>query len=166
MTEVAIQVSLPLVGQRIKRKEDLRLIIGKGHYLDDLKLPGMHYVALLRSPYAHAKIKSMDVSKAMSHRGVVAVVTGKDVVELSNPMVPAPSIPVKPYCMAVDKVRFVGEPVAAVVAKDRYTAEDAIEEIEVEYEPIQHVHTIEEPIAPDSSIEHEEVGTNLAWGKK
>jgi 2-furoyl-CoA dehydrogenase large subunit len=166
MAEVAITLSRKLVGQSIKRKEDLRLITGRGKYLDDLKLPDLHYVAILRSPYPHARIKSIDTTRALSRPGVVAILTGKDAIENSTPMAAAPSIPIEHYCMAVEKVRFVGEPVAAVLAKDRYTAEDALEEILVEFEPIPHVLTINGALKSDAPLVHESVGTNLAWEKK
>ena len=88
MATTTVTVPKKWVGQRLKRKEDIRLITGRGRFIDDMKLPGMHFVALLRSPYAHARIKSIDSSKALNVRGVIAVVTGKDVAEITNPMAP------------------------------------------------------------------------------
>src|SRR5207245_878331 len=132
------------VGQSIKRKEDLRFITGRGNFVDDLKLRNLHYVALLRSPYAHARIKSINIREALKRPGVLAVIMGKDIAKISNPMLPVPSIPIQYFSMATDKVRFVGEPVAAVVGTSRYLAEDAIESIEVEYEPLEPVISMED----------------------
>ncbi len=162
-TTQTIIVPKKWVGQSIKRKEDLRLITGQGNFVDDLKLANMHYVALLRSPYAHAKIKKVDVSRATGRAGVLAVITGKDIAEMSNPMLPAPSIPIMHYCMATDKVRFVGEPVAAVVASSRYIAEDALEFVDVEYEPLQPVVTFEDAERNNAVLVHDSVGSNVAW---
>ncbi|MDA4130193.1 MAG: xanthine dehydrogenase family protein molybdopterin-binding subunit [Thaumarchaeota archaeon] len=166
MAQVAVATQKQLVGQRIKRKEDLRLVTGTGRYIDDLNLQNLHHVAILRSPYAHAKIRKIDASRALSLPGVIAVLTGKDIVEMSNPMAVAPPIPISYYSMAVEKVRFVGEPVAAVVARDRYVAEDALELIDVQYDPLPHVLTIEDAIDPKSPLVHDEVKSNFAWKKK
>ncbi len=137
-----VMVAKKWVGQRLKRKEDIRLLTGKGRFVDDIKIPGMHFVAILRSPYAHAKIKRIETSRALKQPGVLAVVTGKEIQEMTNPMAPAPALPIEYYPMAVEKTRFVGEPVAAVVASSRYLAEDALEWIEVDYEPLEPVITI------------------------
>ncbi len=160
-----VMVAKKWVGQRLKRKEDIRLLTGKGRFVDDIKIPGMHFVAILRSPYAHAKIKRIETSRALKQPGVLAVVTGKEIQEMTNPMAPAPALPIEYYPMAVEKTRFVGEPVAAVVASSRYLAEDALEWIEVDYEPLEPVITIEEASKEGAPLLHESLGTNLAWKK-
>ncbi len=127
------------IGKPLRKKEALPLLIGKGTYTDDVELPGkMHHVTFLRSPYAHARIRSIDTSMAMALEGVTAVFTGEnlrdidlkywaDLPELRRP---------NRHPLALDKVKFQGEPVAVVAAEDRYTAEDALELIEVDYEPL------------------------------
>ena len=122
------------IGKSMKRVEDPRLLAGKGRYVDDVVQPNMAHAAVLRSPHAHARIKSIDVSKAEALPGVVLVMTGAQAFELTGPIASFASPPVVQYCMAVDRVRHVGEAVAAVVAEDRYVAEDALDLIEVEYE--------------------------------
>jgi CO/xanthine dehydrogenase Mo-binding subunit len=122
------------IGKSMKRVEDPRLLTGKGRYVDDIVLPNMAHAAFLRSPHAHAKIKSIDISKAEALEGVVVVVTGARAAEVMGPTATFSSPPVVHYAMAVDRVRHVGEAVVAVVAEDRYIAEDAIDLIEVEYE--------------------------------
>jgi aerobic carbon-monoxide dehydrogenase large subunit len=142
-----------LIGARVRRKEDLRLLTGRTQFADDIRLPGMLEAAVLRSPVPHARITSIDVSGALAHPGVFAVVTGQEVKEaVKSPqpviwrMVPDQIIP-DGYPLAVDKVRYVGQGVAAVAAKDRATAEDAIELIDVEYEELPAVTTLEEALA-------------------
>src|SRR6266853_1288286 len=119
------------VGQRIKRTEDPRLIKGLAHYVDDIKLPDTLHVAFVRSVYAHARINSIDASEALKAPGVVAVYTGKDVGEKIGPVPCASALPglkVPDYrVLAQDKVYFVGQPIAAVVASDVYTARDAVD---------------------------------------
>ena len=124
------------IGKSIKRVEDPRLLVGKGKYLDDVVLPNMAHVALLRSPHAHARIKSIDISKAAALPGVVCVVTGRQLAETTGPTATFATPPVVQHVIAIDKVRHVGEAVAAVVAEDRYIAEDALELIEVVYEEL------------------------------
>ncbi|MEM3386222.1 MAG: xanthine dehydrogenase family protein molybdopterin-binding subunit [Nitrososphaerales archaeon] len=170
MTEALLSKEIPVprkwVGTPIKAKEFPRLITGQGRYVDDIKIPNMLYAALLRSPYAHAKIKRIDTSKAEKLPGVVAIVTQEDVLKYCKPypqIVPPPADKLLDYCIAVDKVRFAGEPVAAVAATERAIAEDACELIEVEYEPLPPVMDAEEALKPDAPLVHEEVGTNLVW---
>lgn len=154
------------VGTSVKTKEYPRLVQGQGKYVDDIKLPNMLYAYLLRSPYAHAKIKKIDTSKAEQLPGVVAIVTGDDVTKVTKSfgqIVPPPGDKLIDYCVAVGKVRHAGEPVAAVAATERGIAEDACELIEVEYEPLPPVLDAEEAIKPDSVLVHEEVGTNVVW---
>jgi CO/xanthine dehydrogenase Mo-binding subunit len=127
---------LKWIGKSMKRVEDPRILTGKGRYIDDIVLPNMAHAAILRSPHAHARIKSIDTSKAEALEGVVLVLTGAQSAELVGPTATFSSPPVVQHAMAVDRVRHVGEAVVAVVAEDRYIAEDALDLIEVEYEPL------------------------------
>ena len=116
------------VGQSIRRLEDPKFLLGQGGYIDDMRVRGMLHAALVRSPHAHATITSIDTSKAKALPGVFAVVTGAEAAEITNPMPdfgPAADKHVW-RCLAVDKVRYVGEGVAIVVAESRYIAEDAV----------------------------------------
>jgi aerobic carbon-monoxide dehydrogenase large subunit len=154
------------VGQRIKRTEDPRLIQGLGHYVDDIKLPDTLHVAFLRSMYAHAKIKSIDTSEASHSPGVVAVYTGKDVAGKIGPVpcagaLPGLKIPYYPV-LATDHVTFVGHPIAAVVATDKYAARDAIDLIMVDYEELPVVVDVEEA-AKGGPLVYEEYGDNIAY---
>src|ERR1051326_7809179 len=128
------------VGQAMKRKEDPRLVSGTSTYVDDVVLPGMLHMAVTRSIHANARIKSIDVTKAQKLPGVVAVVTGKEVAAHCGPIPCAASIPdmkkAERPVLAIDRVRFVGEPVAAVVAENKYNARDAADLIEIDYEPL------------------------------
>src|SRR5882762_6507270 len=115
-----------LVGQRVKRREDPRLIQGRASYVDDIKIAGMQHLAFRRSDVAHGRIRSIDTSAARAMEGVEAIFTGPDIAELLGPMpmgTPFPSPPHRP--VAVDVVRYAGEAVAVVVAADRYIARDA-----------------------------------------
>lgn len=127
---------LKWIGKSIKRVEDPRLLTGNGQYIDDIALPKMAHAAILRSDRAHARIKRIDVSKAKALPGVILVMTGEDAKKVTGPTAQFASPPVVQYCIAVDRVRHVGEAVAAVVAETRYIAEDACELIEVEYEDL------------------------------
>lgn len=151
----------PWVGRSLKRKEDLRLLVGRGRFIDDIRLPNMKHAAILRSPHAHAHIKSVDASRALKHAGVHGVLTGADVAEMSDPFSVGVPVPPKYYSCAVDRVRFVGEPVAVVIADTRYIAEDAIELIEVDYEPLPVVMDIEEAIKPEAPVLHDNIGNNI-----
>src|SRR5207247_2789427 len=117
------------IGHSVKRKEDDRFIRGKGTYVDDVKLPGMLHMAILRSPMAHAKINSIDTSKAAALPGVVAVVTGELMAQHNLAWMPTLSNDTQAV-LVTDKVRFQGQEVAAVVAEDPYIAKDALELIE------------------------------------
>jgi carbon-monoxide dehydrogenase large subunit len=128
------------LGHRVKRKEDDRFIRGKGTYIDDIKLPGMLHMAILRSPYAHATITGIDASKAQAIPGVVAVVTGELMAQHNLAWMPTLSGDTQAV-LATDKVRFQGQEVAAVIAEDLYTAKDALELIMVEYDPIEPIVT-------------------------
>ena len=161
----ALKSVLRNVGRSVQRVEDARLTSGHGRYVDDFKDPNTLFCGILRSPYAHARILSIDVSKAVAHPNVLAVITGSDVREVCDPVPPYLGAPVLHYCLAVDKVRFVGEPVAAVAATDRYSAEDALELIDVEYEKLPIVLDPAEAIKSTSPILFEELRTNVVWHK-
>ncbi len=151
------------VGERIKRREDPRLVSGTGTYVDDVKLVGMVSAMILRSPYPHAKIISIDVGKARAADGVVAVLTGEDLRGKigSVPCVaPAERVPFHPV-LALGKVRFVGEPVAVVVASNPYKAQDALDLLDVDYDPLDAVVDPEKAFDKDAPVIHEEFGTNL-----
>ena len=127
------------IGKSMKRVEDPRLLTGKGKYIDDIELPRMAHAAVMRSPHAHARIVSIDTSKAKKLPGVLLVMTGKEAAEVTGPTASFASPPVTQYAIATDRVRHVGEPVVAVVAESRYIAEDAIDLIEVKYEELPPV---------------------------
>ena len=128
------------VGHSVPRKEDARFIRGKGNYFDDIKLPGMLYLELLRSPFAHARINSIDATRAQELPGVVAVVTGELMAQHNLAWMPTLSGDTQAV-LVTDKVRFQGQEVAAVVAESPYVAKDALELIEVDYEPLPAVST-------------------------
>jgi carbon-monoxide dehydrogenase large subunit len=150
--------NLPSPGQdrpigfgRLKRKEDARFIRGQGLYLDDISLPGMVHGAILRSPYAHAKINSIDTSAALALEGVLAVVTAKDLETLGLAWMPTISYDTQAV-LAGDKVRFQGQEVAFVVATDEYIARDALPLIEVDYEPLDPVINARRALDPDAPL--------------
>ena len=131
-------VERPIGFGRLKRKEDARFIRGQGNYLDDIRLPGMLHGAILRSPYAHATIVSIDTSQALAHPNVAAVVTAKDLETLGLAWMPTISYDTQAV-LAGDKVRFQGQEVAFVIATDEYSARDALTLIDVEYDPLPAV---------------------------
>jgi len=159
------------VGKRVRRKEDPQLLTGKGLYLDDIRIPGIKSVAFVRSVHAHARIMSIDSSRAREMPGVLAVLTGAEAKTRTRPMLGSHYSPRVPgeskfpefYCLAVDKVHYVGEPVVAVLAEDRYLAEDAVQAIEVDYEPLAAVVDAEAALESGSALVHEEWGDNVAW---
>ena len=156
-----------LIGASVKRTEDPRILTGHGHYVDDVQLPGMLHAAFLRSPYAHARITGIDVSAARAVPGVVAVFTGEDIAALTNPMMLQGEIPgfktpmFRP--LATDKVRFVGDPVALVVAESRYIAEDARDQIIVDYDPLPPIPNMEVALDPSSPPVFDELGDNIIF---
>ncbi len=141
----------PIGFGRLKRKEDARFIRGKGTYLDDIRLPGMVHGAILRSPYAHAKIVSIDTSQALAHPDVAAVVTAKDLETLGLAWMPTISYDTQAV-LAGDKVRFQGQEVAFVIATDEYSARDALPLIDVEYEPLPAVVNARKALDPDAPL--------------
>ena len=162
-----VEAPTTLVGAPVKRVEDGPMITGAAQYLDDLKLPGMTHVAVLRSPYAHARIKSIDTTQAEAHPGVIAVYTGKDFEDI-------PALPCAwqaggvdnfvntPRVLELDLVTFTGAGVAAVVAETRYAAEDALELIQVDWEPLDVVVDVEEAAAEGAPQLHGNAPGNIA----
>ncbi|HZP41791.1 MAG TPA: xanthine dehydrogenase family protein molybdopterin-binding subunit [Candidatus Binatia bacterium] len=159
-----------MIGARVARVEDPRFLRGRASYVDDLKLPGTLHLAFVRSPHAHARIARIDGAAALALPGVRRVLTGADVADRIRPM----GFPFRPEvfppttfkqskwpCLAVGKVRHVGEPVALVVAESRYLAEDAAELVQVEYDPLPAVVDPEQALAPGAPLVHEEFGDNL-----
>ena len=156
-----------LVGTKVKRREDPRLVQGLSHYVDDLRMADVLQVAILRSPHAHARINGIDKGAAQALPGVVSVVTGADIGDsvgsvpcaAANPTLRTPPHPV----LAQGEVRYVGEPVAAVVAEDSYTARDALDLIEVDYEPLPAVSDLEKALQPGSPLVHSQWDSNQAF---
>ncbi len=152
------------IGEGIKRKETSRFVLGKGTYVDDILLPGTLYAAFVRSPHAHARIKEVNGKNALSMAGVRAVITGEDLIgKLSS--IKAGGTPlvsqVQYYPLAVNKVRYFGEPVAVVIADSRYLAEDGVESVEVSYDPLRPVVDPERALEPGSSRVHDELQSNV-----
>ncbi len=158
-------------GAPIKRNEDARLLTGRALFVDDVELPGMLHAAFLRSTYAHARINSIDVAQALERKGVVAVYTAVDLGDYWKPgplLVPPPPVAGCVFNertqvpLAKDKVRFVGEPIAVVIAESRYIAEDALGDIIVDFEPLPAVVELEKALAADSPLVHDDLGSNVA----
>ena len=158
-------------GERIKRNEDPRLLTGQALFVDDVNLPGMLHVAFLRSPFAHARLTAVDASPARQRAGVVAVYAAADLGDYwrTGPLlVPPPPIPEIRFnertqpILAREKVRHLGEPIAAVVADSRYLAEDALADIRVDYEPLPAVVELEAALKPGSPTVHADLDSNLA----
>ncbi len=146
----------PIGFGRMLRKEDARFLRGKGNYVDDLNLPGMLHGAVLRSPYAHARIKSIDISAAQAHPKVKAVITGEILETLNLAWIPSLSHDVVAV-LATDKVRFQGQEVAFVVAEDRYSARDALELIEVDYEVLPPVVDAKKALDKDAPVIRDDI---------
>ncbi|MBM5811083.1 MAG: xanthine dehydrogenase family protein molybdopterin-binding subunit [Gammaproteobacteria bacterium] len=158
------------VGQPVNRIEDPALVTGAAPFVDNLVLPGLLHCAILRSPHPHARILRVDASAAAAAEGVVAVLTGADVRRWCSPIVSVPE-GWGAYCLAVDKTRFVGEPVAAVAAQSRQLAEDALERIRVEYELLAPVVNPQQALAAGAPLVFEQHGSNViqqrtfTWGE-
>jgi len=161
-----------LVGARVKRREDPRLLRGLGHYVDDIRLIDTLCVTILRSPHAHAQIKGIHTQEALRHPGIVAVVSGEEIRDRVGTVPVAaknPTLRVPPHhVLAVEKVCFVGEGVVAVVAEDRYTAQDGMDLIQVDYDPLPVVTDAEKALTPASTVIHSQWPDNVAfrWGQK
>jgi carbon-monoxide dehydrogenase large subunit len=152
-----------LVGERVKRREDPRLIQGRGTYVDDIKIVGMQHLAFKRSDIAHGRIRSIDVSAARAMDGVEAVFTGAEIAELLGPMPIGTPFPSPPHrAVATDVVRYAGEPVAVVVASNRYTARDAADAIVVDIEPLPAVIDPELAMTGKPTVIHADFANNLA----
>src|SRR5215467_8135259 len=155
------------MGQAMKRVEDPRLIKGIASYVDDITLPGMLHAMFLRSPYAHARINSINTEAAKAVAGVIGVFTGADVNAKCGLIPCASDLPdlkaPKHTVLAGDRVYFVGHPVAVVVAADRYAARDALDLIEVDYDPLPAVSDPIKALEKDSPLTHPELGTNVAY---
>ena len=153
----------PWVGQSIARVEDAALLSGRGRFIDDIGVgPGTLHAAFLRSPHAHADIISIDVSQAMRSRGVVAVLHGEDIRAMTSSLVVGVKAPVECWPMAVGRVRYVGEPVAIVVASDRYRAEDAVDLIDVRYAVRPAVVDPRAALTAEAPVLHDGFGGNVA----
>ena len=150
----------PEIGSARLRSEDARLITGQTNWTDNIQLPGMLHIAFLRSPFAHARITSVNVSAALNEPGVIAAYSGADFADEQGslpcawPVTPDIVIPAHPP-MAVDEVRYVGEAVACVVARDRYAAADALAAIEIDYEQLPPVLDMKKALDADSPKVHE-----------
>src|SRR5919198_1315185 len=154
------------IGQNVPRKEDKRLVQGQGVFFDDVKRHGTGYVYFVRSPYGHAKIKSIDVSKALEVGGVYGTLTGDEVAILTDPffeLSTPPGAHIKDSALGVGRGGQGGEPVAAVVASSRELARDAAELVEVEYEPLPAIVDGEAALAEGAPILHEDAGSNVVW---
>ncbi len=158
-------------GAAVKRNEDARLLSGRAQFVDDVHLPGMLHAAFVRSPHAHARIRSIDASVALAREGVVAVYTAHDLGDYWRPgpvIVPPPPVEGAVFNertqvpLAKDKARHVGEPVALVVAASRYLAEDAAAEVAVEWEPLPVAADLEQAAAPGSPRVHDDLPDNVA----
>jgi carbon-monoxide dehydrogenase large subunit len=152
-----------LIGASVKRVEDPRFLTGQGQYIDDFKFPHMAHAAFLRSAYAHARI-TVDVSQARTLPGVIAVFTAADIAGAIDPITVMPLPGDKPFtytALATDKVRLVGDLIAMVVAESRYLAEDALDLIQVDYDPLPPVPSIEVALDPASAPLYEEIGSNI-----
>ncbi|MGH7775386.1 MAG: xanthine dehydrogenase family protein molybdopterin-binding subunit, partial [Candidatus Binatia bacterium] len=153
------------IGAPIRRREDLRFITGRATYVDDIKLPHMLHAAILRSPRAHARILSIDTTKAWTLPGVSWIFTLKDIGELAVPVpmrmyqIPGLERYLQPL-LARDKVRYVGEPMAVAIAESRYLAEDALDAIEVAYEDLPEVMNVRDAMRNEVLL-FEASGTNL-----
>ena len=153
------------VGASLPRKEEDRLLRGRGKFADDIKLREMLYLRFVRSPFAHARIVSVETSAAEALPGVVCALTGKEIAAQTQPFIeigPEHAQKIRDFPMAVAKVLYQGEPVAAVVAESPSLADDAAELVQVEYEPLEPVIDAEQALT-DRSILHEEAGTNRVW---
>ena len=160
---MSVAKSVQWCGQSVERVEDAALLSGRGRFIDDLGVkPGTLHAAILRSPHAHARIVGVNAEKARNLKGVVSVLTGADVTKLSASLVVGVKAPIECWPIAVDRVRYVGEPVVVAIATSRYVAEDALDLIDVDYEPLA---AIVDPIAAldaAAPILHDGLRSNLA----
>ena len=159
-----------IVGQKVKRTEDPRLLSGRGSFVDDRQTPQALHVAFRRSDHAHARIRGIDTAQAKESPGVVAVYTGEDIADRAQPLFATSRMPgyhaTPIVALARDQVRFVGEPVVAIVAESRYLAEDAVELIDIDFEPLPVAVDPEEAVADDAPLLHEQAGTNVLLARE
>lgn len=158
----------PFVGTSVRSKEAQRHVVGRGRYVDDLTLPRMLHACILRSPYGHARITSSDGSAAAARPGVRGVITPDDIRRDTRPFKPGRyaaglRVPIAEYATAMDKARYVGEPIAMVAAETRAGAEDALDDIAIDYEPLAAVSDTTAAAGPDAPLIYEELGSNVAW---
>lgn len=153
------------IGKSVKRLEDPRLLTGNGRYVDDLRLPDTLHLAFVRSDQAHARITRVDYSEALEVPGVVACFSAADLEDMVGPVIADSNMrnyhATPMYPLARDKLRYVGEPVVVIVAESRYEAEDAIDYVVIEYEPLAPLADPEQAAAPDAVLLHEEIGSNI-----
>jgi carbon-monoxide dehydrogenase large subunit len=166
------------IGKSVPRREDARLLVGRGRYADDFNLPGQVYAYLVRSPHSHARILNIDVAHAMGAPGVIAVLTGSDAAADGLKPIPHSPVPANPHevplrnrdgsgffiaphpVLAVDVVRYVGEPIAIIVAETLASAMDAAERVEVVYEPVAAVARSRDALSPGAPLVWEQHGSN------
>src|SRR3954469_11889387 len=160
-----------IIGQPVKRVEDKRFITGRGRYTDDIILPGLTYASFVRSPYAHAKIISVNVDEAKAMPGVIAIYTGADVADVNGvpcgwqgnfkngDIMKEPKHPL----LVADKARYMGDPVAMVVAETREQAVDAAEAIIVEYEELPVVVNAADAVKPGAPMVHDDIANNICF---
>ncbi len=159
---VASPVAPQWIGAPVPRKEDEALLSGRARFIDDLApIPGLKHAAILRSQHPHARLTGIDVHRAVALPGVVGVVTGAELKDLAGPILSVVKAPVPYYPFAIDKVRYVGEPVAVVVADSRYIAEDALDLIAVDYAPLPAVSDLDSARADGAPLLHEKAGSNV-----
>lgn len=156
------------IGKTTRSKEGPRHVTGRGNFTDDIVLPGMLHAVILRSPHAHARILRVDTHEALTASGVMTVITPEEIKQKTSPFKPGRYAaglkrPIPEYASATDRVRYMGEPVAALAARSRAAAEDALELISVEYEPLPAVVETAEAMKPSSALLFEELGSNVAW---
>ena len=151
----------PWVGQPLPRREDLPLLTGRGRFVDDVQVANPLHVAFARSPWAHAEIRSVDLSDALASPGVAAALAGSELPGLTDPFAAGITHELGYYAMAVDRARYAGEAVAAIAAESRYLAEDAAELVVADYEPLDAVVTVEDALDPAKPVLHDRVGSNV-----
>jgi len=158
-----------IVGAPLDRKEDAALLTGQAKFVDDMSLPGMVWMAVVRSPYAHARIANVNVDGALAHRGVIAAFTGEELAEEWQASLPCAWLPTEDTNqpnhrpLAVDEARYVGDGVAVVIAESRGEARDAAELVQVDYDPLPTVIDAERALEDGSPLVHEEFGTNRCY---
>lgn len=160
--ETRYSAGAPFVGRAMPRVEDAALLTGSARYADDLPVkPGTLHAAILRSPHAHAELLGVETAAALAMPGVAAVITGEDTRRFASPFLVGVRAPMEHWCLAVDRVRYVGEPVAVVLADNRYLAEDALDRVTATYRPLPAVIGVDRALDPASEPLHPKVGSNI-----